>query len=325
MLSLFIDPCPNPPTRGALELFGLSLGSGGVFRQSGTGLVRFSATIIGCTYSRVAVVWTINGKPDEKFATSLSYPLQLSEYKAGTEHRVSATVEYYDADNKAIAKLEASTSFWVLALPLVAKVVEGEKAVPLSLDLVVDASPSYDEMDRCYVASYVGLTALRNCLTANSVSAYNTSATTITFTFRCVDETTGGACPFTGLEGAFPKDDGLYIVRFNPLLTIPAASLVEGTFVFSVSVSRDTRNAGPSNPVRFQVVNKETYVTIQKLELQGATFETTFVSTKKMQILGRALTNSKTPAYAWTLNKATGPSVSMADKEKFYVDQATLM
>ncbi|KAJ3053410.1 hypothetical protein HK097_004354 [Rhizophlyctis rosea] len=318
-----VNPCPTPPTRGKLELSGLSLSSDGVFRQSGTGQVRFSATIVGCTYSRVSVLWTIDGKNDDKYSTSLSYPLQLSNYKSG-DHRVSASVIFYDADNTPIAKLEGSTSFLVHASPLVAKLVPGERNVPLSLDLVIDATPSFDEMDPCYVASYAGSPALKKCLTANSVSTYNTSATPITFTFRCVDQTKGVACPFKGIDGASSKEDGLYIVTYSPYLTIPKASLVEGTFTFSILLHRDARTAGPAEPVRIKVVDTQTYVTIQKLEVQGATFDTTFVATKKIQIQGRVSMNSKTPKYSWQLLKATGEAIALSDTKMFWMDKATL-
>ncbi|KAJ3028896.1 hypothetical protein HDV00_009918 [Rhizophlyctis rosea] len=324
----YINPCPNPPTTGTLQLSGLSLvnASSNVFQQTGTGQVRFAAVITNCTFARVTTSWSIDGKVDSSVDSSLLYNLQLQSFTTDVEHKVNATVTYYDLDGKLLATLTATRGFKVQGLPLAAKLLTVEKTVPVTLDLTIDGSASYDQADPCYVTSFAGALALRKCLTANSLLNYNTSGTQMTFLFRCTNTTTGGPCAFTGLKGlgATSQDTDLYFNTTSPYLTIPVASLVPGNTSFTVSVARDSRSAGPSDPVNIKIADTRTYVLIQSVNVAGASVDTTFVGNAKVSLQAKVSTNAQSPVYTWSLAGPTGATVSLADTTKFTQSNTSL-
>lgn len=298
-----------------------------IFEQRGSAQVRFVATLSDCTYAKVTTDWRLDGTTDPKYSSSLSFPLELSTLAAKTLHSVTATVTFFDVDEKKLATLRSNAVFTINALPLAAKIASADKTIPISLDMVVDASASYDSADPCYVTSYLGSSDLKRCLSANSLSRYNTTGIPMTFTFRCRNEATEGPCKFK--NGAWKPEpteeanDQVFITS-SPLLTIPSSSLAEGTYLWSVQVSRDTRSAASDSRAKIKVIDSRTYIVMEKLEVQGASVDTTYVGNSPVVLQGKVKTNAKQTTYIWKLALATGAVVDMKDTAKFVSRGTTL-
>ncbi|KAJ3036919.1 hypothetical protein HDV00_002213 [Rhizophlyctis rosea] len=327
-----INPCPNPPSKGTIQLSGMTLlnADTSLFGQSGTAQARFSAVTQNCTYSKVTVQWSIDSQRPadaDKFTSSLAYSIQLLNFTAGVTHGVSASATYFGLDGKALSVVNATSNFTVQQLPLEADLATEDKTVPTTLDLLIDASDSYDNADPCYVASFVNSDFLKKCLTANSVSTYNSTRTPMTFTFGCQNFPSGGACNFTAKSMSnlnyWTYENTLYINTTTPYLTIPAGALVPGTFSFRVAVSRDSRAASPSEPRIITVINSKTYVVIQRMSLIGASVDDTFIGSAKIGVKGDVYTNSQSPVYNWTLSTVAGAAVAINDTSKFVQNKDT--
>ncbi|KAJ3159230.1 hypothetical protein HDU86_001833 [Geranomyces michiganensis] len=242
-------------------------------------------------------------------------------------HTLSARIVYFTANHQFLATVVVSATVNLIEPTFHPRLSNSNATVPISRDLVLDATGSTDNVHPCSMERYVSDAALRACRANNPDAAPYNGYTWFVFVCSTPKRT---ACPLQLSSTASPDDmyDGKvssnatftamavfndtreYIVFTDrPTLVIPSAKLVVGKFLWLVAYFYDDLDDffSPDSPnVLITVSSTSSYLNLRPLSL--ATQQTTFLAGAIVRISANVSTDSAAASlnFLWSVTDAAG-------------------